>query len=191
MTRNEWLDINSWMQINWPRVTFDVAVVKKQHELVEHVSYGHALAAVKAVGAEDWPPSPLAIARIAGELAAPPEPDFDEVRAAFRRMLRHGFDVARCPKPRDWDANDEHPRIADYFDRGRWLLWCNTPESDTTFVAQQRDEYRAGRSRFEKAQRLLAAGVDRAQLERPANGEPRKLTLPAAVTPLRELPSDS
>lgn len=179
MTWNEWIELVQVRQALFDRVPApDGKTLKVQYEFIKGVPYDAALAALKAEASNDWPPNPGQLAEKALELVNPPEPDFDQVVAAFRTMVGKSggrWDTTTAPRHDDWLQRGFVERVASFFDVHRWKLWCQTPESDRTFYAQQRDEYHAARGRHEREQRLLASGVDRAQLERPARSEPRKL----------------
>lgn len=167
MTRDEWIEIVQVEQALWPHASFPPEVVSVQYEFVKDVPHDVGLAALKSMAARDYPPNSAQIALAASELVGTDTPDFDEVRAAFRRMLRKGrFSAASPPVAIDWTDNGAHELLAGYFDRSRWRQWCLTDEDDTTFYAQQRDEYRTVRARYQRTGSLEALGVNRPALLR-------------------------
>ena len=96
----------------------------------------------------------------------PDLPDWDQVRPAFTTMLERGYDRDMALSREGWVSQGLHEVYADYFDKRRWKLWCDTDETDTTFNAQQRDEYRSLARRSDESAELLAAGIDRDALQR-------------------------
>ncbi len=169
MSRAEWIKLAEIMRGNWPSATLPDTAIAVQYEDVEDTPYPAAAAALRDLKARDFPPNAAQIARRAAELSAEPEPDFDQVRSAFNAMLkadRNEYGADHSPGWDAWERHGYHDRIIVFFDAGRWRQWCLTPVDDTTFYAQQRDEYRAQRGRAERERQLIAASVDREQLQR-------------------------
>lgn len=170
MEWNEWCRLAQTRIALWPRMqAADEGALRIEHEFLKATPYEAGFAALKSMASREFPPNAAMIAETALALVSPPEPDFDQVAAEFKRMVIRdaGRWDARCsPTPEAWERHGVHPRIAEYFTGERWRLWCSVDLSDTTFYAQQRDEYRMGRSRYESNQRLIAAGVDRPRLEK-------------------------
>jgi hypothetical protein len=184
MNQSEWIELVQLMQAEWPREVFPAKAMQLQYEHVKNTSYAAGEAAVRDLATDRFAPNAAQIAQRAGELIGEDLPDFDQVRAAFKQILK-GRDIGLSPGDHiplleDWQARKIPDLIAAYFDAGRFRLWCNADERDTTFVAQQRDEWRSLTGRSKRDRDLLIAGVDRAAL-RSGRGEPGKLNAAVAL----------
>lgn len=166
LLRREWVQVAQLEQALWPHGKFPDEAMMVQYTFVENVPLELALAAVKSLATREHPPNAAMIAEAASRLASPELPGWDEVRPALMRMIRRGFGADRAPQVGSWEAAGYHPILAAFFTPARWRQWCLTDEGDTTFNAQQRDEYRLVCGRSEKEFELLSAGVDRAEIQR-------------------------
>jgi hypothetical protein len=166
LQRHEWLKVVQLEQALWPHSKFPDEAMMIQYEFVKDVPFEAAMTAVKALATREHAPNAAMIAKQAAELLDGDLPGWDEVRPALMSMLAKGFDANRAPTQIDWERNGFHAILAAYFTPQRWRLWCLTDEHDTTFNAQQRDDYRAMCGRSEKELALLAAGVNRSEIGR-------------------------
>jgi hypothetical protein len=183
MKQSEWFELVQLQMAYWSNTKISPEMASLQYERVKNVPADSARAVLDS-WTGDFPPTVIQIVQEAGHLVAEDLPDFDEVRAAFRQIIK-GRDIGlpparRAPLPEDWRARGIPDLIAAYFDVSRFRLWCNVSETDTTFIAQQRDEWRALTGRSKRDRDLLIAGVDRGAL-RSGRDEPGKLDPGAAL----------
>jgi hypothetical protein len=157
----------------WPHSNIDQGrphhTARLWHSMLSDCDQASVEAAVKeqaASGREHAPPVGV-IVRMVAERAAD-APDWDEVQVEVLRAVRSyrpppGPNPYAAPPATYWS----HPAIA-LFMEGAWDEWRMSTDGDRTFLAQQREAYKALRARAERAGSLSLVGAQRRrQLERP------------------------
>lgn len=160
------------VQALWPHQPLATETPRVWHPLLAAFEYDDAEAAVRelaAAGREFPPPVGVLVAAVTARAADLPE--WDEALAEIRRALA----TYRPPTPPGGFQSEMEmwgPPPADYWSspvlaafmapRGVWQEWRMCPERDLrTFLAQQRDAYRALAARAQRDGALVALGAPR------------------------------
>lgn len=168
MTRDETIEILAVVRLLWPHSNLGTnpsEVVGIWHSMLntaDRDSVENAVREQAAAGREHAPPVGVIVKAVAereGDV-----PDWDEVEREVRRALvsyRPSREDARtnpyAPPPAGYWS---HPAIARFMEFA-WDEWRMSKEGDRTFLAQQREAYKALRARAERAGSLRLVGAPR------------------------------
>jgi hypothetical protein len=168
MTREETAQILTVVRLLWPHSNLGhnpQEVVGIWHSMLATADRESVELAVReqaAAGREHAPPVGVIVKSVADRTED--IPDWDEVEREIRRAIsayRPPRDVARldpyAAPPADYWS---HPAVARFMD-GVWDEWRMAREDDRTFLAQQREAYKALRARAERAGSLRLVGAPR------------------------------
>lgn len=171
MTREETATVLAAVRLLWPHSNMGGdpgEVVGAWHAMLRAADRQAVEDAVReqaAAGREHAPPVGVVVRMVAER--AHDAPDWDEVEREVLRAVRsyrprHGNPYA-APADEYWS----HPTVALFMD-GAWDEWRMSIDGDRTFLAQQREAYKALRVRAERAGSLSLVGAPRRrQLQRP------------------------
>jgi hypothetical protein len=168
MTRDETIEILAVIRLLWPHSnlgTNPVEVIGIWHSMLHDTDRRQVELAVReaaANGREHAPPVGVIVKAVAER--EEDVPDWDEVEREVRRALsvyRPSREEARTnpyapPPPEFWS----HPAIARFMQHS-WDEWRTSTEGDRTFLAQQREAYKALRARALRAGSLRLVGAPR------------------------------
>lgn len=172
MTREQTATVLAVVRLLWPHSNLGgdpQEVVGIWHSMLATADHRAVEAAVRelaAAGREHAPPVGVIVRTLAEREQN--LPDWDEVEAEVRRAVRsyrppRGADPYGVPPAEHWS----HPAIAQFMDAA-WDEWRFSLEGDRTFLAQQREAYKALRARAERTGSLALVGAPRRQqLRRP------------------------
>ncbi len=175
MTRDETGTVLAVVRLLWPHSNMGgdpAEVVGIWHSLLAAADRDAVEAAVReaaAHGREHAPPVGVIVRMVAER--EHDAPDWDEVEVEVLRAVR-SYRPPRGEAQRDPYAEPpaehwSHPTVA-LFMQGAWNEWRMSVDGDRTFLAQQREAYKALRVRAERAGSLSLVGDPRRrQLERP------------------------
>lgn len=173
MTGDEVIDVLTVVRGLWPHSNIDQGrpeqTARLWHAMLRDCSADAVQAAVKeqaASGREHAPPVGVIVRMVAER--EQDAPDWDEVELEVLRAIRgyrppSGGSPYAAPPADYWS----HPAVGLFMD-GAWDEWRMSTDGDRTFLAQQREAYKALRARAERAGSLSLVGAPRRrQLDRP------------------------
>jgi hypothetical protein len=175
MTREEIAQVLTVIRLLWPHSNLGqnpAKIVGIWHSLLHTADVQQVEAAVReqaASGREHAPPVGVIVKAIAER--EQDAPDWDEVEREILRAIvsyrppQDGktFNPYAAPPDGYWS----HPIVARFMD-GVWDEWRLSHEGDRTFMAQQREAYKALRARAERSGGLALVGARRRRdLDRP------------------------
>lgn len=166
MTREETADVLAVVRLLWPHSNLGrnpaevVGIWASMLAAADRESVELAVREQAAAGREHAPPVGVIVKAVADR--EQDVPDWDEAELEIRRAISAyrpptGAGSPYAPPPPGYWS---HPVIARFMD-GAWDEWRMSGEGDRTFLAQQREAYKALRARAERAGGLQLVGAPR------------------------------
>jgi hypothetical protein len=197
MTESEWQQVCAEKEGLWGR-RITPQEIKSQYRLVQDVDFADAMRALDALMLEEKGSSPT-VGQIIGKVKAMTGKGSDGWDRCYRDF--HKVIKGRLPPVGDVKIGEDFGRhkFPSYdklmmfgishrsaaflsASRERWVLLCDTPETDRTFYAQMREEFNSESER----ERLDDQRADVERLRRSQErSELRKFTVPAGGLPER------
>lgn len=168
MTREETAQVLAVVRLLWPHSNLGhnpnevVGIWHSMLTVADRESVESAVREQAAAGREHAPPVGVIVKAVADRCED--IPDWDEAEREIRRAIgsyRPPRDVGRtnpyAPPPAEYWS---HPAIARFMEAA-WEEWRMAADGDRTFLAQQREAYKALRARAERAGSLRLVGAPR------------------------------